>query len=73
MVDSSVIGVASAIFTSLEETEVLPFSWFDLEELQFMLSLHLYLITMKQKTIYGILLFINTTVDRPCKLLDVLV
>ena len=62
MVDSSATGVASAIFTSLEETEVLPFYemkkrdlWLyseevDLEELQFLPSLNLYLITMKQKT-----------------------
>ena len=88
MVDSYFIRVASAIFTSLEETEVLPFCesedlilatlldpgrdlWLyceevDLEELQFLSSLHLYLITMKQKTMYGVLLFINKTLDRPC-------
>ena len=38
----------------------------DLEELQFLSSLHLYSITMKQKTYYEVLLFINKTVDGPC-------
>ena len=32
----------------------------------FLPSLHLYLITMSRRLIYGVLLFINKTVARPC-------
>ena len=61
MIDSSVIGVASAIFTSLEDTEVLPFleiqgrdlikycEEVDLDEGS-IFRLYIYLIIMKYKT-----------------------
>ena len=88
MVDSSATGDASAIFTSLEEIEVLPLCemkmlfwplsfclkkdlWLyseevDLEELQFLPSLNLYLIKLKQKAYLWGCPFINKTVDQPC-------